>query len=164
MLFFTWFDLLRLALEAPEQDPLEVVRRHEVSIGVATRRPVVGLTMIGVTMITSSVWPRLKAFERKSAPTTGTVPIAGIRAAFCDDWFCISPAMAKLWPLARSTVVSARRVLSDGTSGSWRSRARSPRSPTFRLIRLPSITVGVKFSPMPKSLNSMLVPSSLTVG
>ena len=83
----------------------------KLSIGVATRRPVVGLTMIGVTMITSSVCPRLKALERKSAPSTGMVPSAGIREVFCDDWFSISPAIAKLWPLARSTVVSARRVL-----------------------------------------------------
>ena len=78
-------------------------------------RPVVGLTITGVTMMTSSVWPRLKLFERNSAPSTGTVPRPGIFEAFCDEQFCISPAIAKLWPLARSTVVSARRVLSDGT-------------------------------------------------
>ena len=72
--------------------------------------------------------------------------------------------MAKLWPLARSTVVSARRVLSDGTVARCLAKSSSLTSvATFRLIRLPSITVGVKLSPMPKSLNWMLVPLSLTV-
>ena len=104
-------DLPRVALEAAEQDALEVVRRHE---GVDRRRHplrVVGPTITGVTMMTSSVWPRLKPCERNSAPSTGIVPSAGIREVPCDELFCISPAMAKLWPLARSTVVSARRVL-----------------------------------------------------
>ena len=35
--------------------------------------------------------------------------------------------------------------------------------PTVRLMRLPSTTVGVKLSPMPKFLNWTLVPLSLTV-
>ena len=71
--------------------------------------------------------------------------------------------MAKLWPLARSTVVSARRVLSDGTVALWAKSSSLTSVPTVRLMRLPSITVGVKFSPMPKFLNWTLVPLSLTV-
>ena len=83
------------------------------------------MTITGVTMMTSSLCPRLNACERNSAPSTGIVPSAGIREAFCDEWFSISPAMAKLWPLARSTVVSARRVLQRRHVGAAaRSRAR----------------------------------------
>ena len=37
--------------------------------------------------------------------------------SFAVIWFvdCTRPAMAKVWPLASSTVVSARRTVSDGT-------------------------------------------------
>ena len=77
--------------------------------------------------------------------------------------FDISPAMAKLWPLARSTVVSARRVFSAGTLALLVKSRSLTSVATFRLMRLPSITVGVKFSPMPKFLNWTLVPLSLTV-
>ena len=79
------------------------------------RRPEVGLTITGVTMITSSLCPRWKACERKRAPITGIVPSPGVARRCSYEVFDISPAMAKLWPLARSTVVSARRVRSDGT-------------------------------------------------
>ena len=112
--------------------------------------------MTGVTMITSSVWPRWKLLDLKSAPSTGMVPRPGIFESFCDELFCISPAMAKLWPLARSTVVSARRVLSQGSgcaSTTWEKSSSLTSVATFRLIRSPSSTVGVKLRPMPKSLN-----------
>ena len=116
-----------------------------------------------MTITTSSLCPRWNELERNSAPTTGMVPSAGIFEPVCEELFSIRPAIAKLWPLARSTVVSARRVVSDGTSD-CPSKCRSLTSvPTMRLIRSPSTTVGVKLSPMPKSLNSVLVPSSLTV-
>ena len=110
--------------------------------------------MTGVTMITSSVWPRWKLFDLKSAPITGSVPRPGSFESVCAELFCIRPAIAKLWPLARSTVVSARRVLRPGI---WlrSDRRRGEKSSsltsvaTFRLMRSPSSTVGVKLRPMP---------------
>ncbi len=66
-------------------------------------------------MMTSSVSLRWNASERNSWPSTGTSPSHGNLSMFCVTLFCSRPAMAKVWPLARSTVVSARRVVSDGT-------------------------------------------------
>ena len=123
------------------------------SSGVATRLPVVGRTMTGVTMTTSSVWPRWKLFDLKSAPITGSVPRPGSFELVCAELFCIRPAIAKLWPLARSTVVSARRVLRPGTrlrvSTTWLKSSSLTSVATFRLMWSPSSTVGVKLSPMP---------------
>ena len=66
-------------------------------------------------MITSSVSLRWKRSERNSAPSTGTSPSPGQRRCrSVRALSCSRPAMAKLWPLPSSTVVSARRTVSAG--------------------------------------------------
>src|SRR5512132_2553233 len=70
-------------------------------------------------MITSSVSLRRKRSEVNSLPRTGMSPSSG---SFFTLWSLLldnSPAMAKLWPLPSSTVVSARLVRSAGTVITW---------------------------------------------
>ena len=94
------------------------------SRSVAGRKPSVGsrnasgdgagCTMYGVTMITSSLSPRWKSFDLNNAPITGTSPMPGSALVRSVLVRCSRPAMAKLWPLPSSTVVSARRTVSAG--------------------------------------------------
>ena len=79
------------------------------AVGLAT-----GCTTYGVTMITSSSSPRWKSLDLNSAPITGTSPIHGRAFVWSILVFCSNPAMAKLWPLPSSIVVSARRTVSAG--------------------------------------------------
>ena len=110
------------------------------------RRPEVGLTITGVTMITSSLCPRWKACERKSAPRTGIVPSPGVREAFCVRGVRHQPGDGEALAAGEITVVSARRVRSDGTVVLWAKFSSLTSVPTVRLIRLPSTTVGVKLN------------------
>ena len=65
-------------------------------------------------MITSSVWLCWNASERNSAPRMGISPSPAIALLVWLVWSDSSPAMAKLWPLPSSTVVSALRTVSEG--------------------------------------------------
>ncbi len=80
--------------------------------------------------------------------------------------FLISPPIAKLWPSASCTVVAARRVVISGKICAallvplmpTPSRASSDTSgATCRLMRPPDSTVGVNFSPTPKSFSCKVI-------
>ena len=65
-------------------------------------------------MITSSLSWRWKLRELNSGPITGRSFIPGTPSSPWATLLWNNPPMAKLWPLAISTVVSARRVVSAG--------------------------------------------------
>ena len=73
-------------------------------------------TKYGVTTITSSVslrWNESSSGTARPVPARRRCRVAAL--PFSVVLSCSSPAMAKLWPLASSTVVSARRTVSAGT-------------------------------------------------
>ena len=74
----------------------------------------VGATTCGVTMTTSSVCCRWYLVDRNSMPITGTSPRIGTASVVADIVSFISPARAKLWPSASSTVVLTFRLVSPG--------------------------------------------------
>ena len=120
-------------------------------------------------MIASSVSLRRYRDDRISAPMIGTSPRPGTFDSRFSDVRCNSPAMTKVSPLPSSTVVSARRTVRPGMLKpcnctpplllSWLTSGR-----TFRLMRLPSITVGVKSRLTPNFLNSMVIIGPPTPG
>src|SRR6266404_2292759 len=119
-------------------------------------------------MMTSSDSLRWNLFDRNSSPRIGISPNPGTLWLATELLFWIKPAMAKLWPLASSTVVLARLTVNPGTTcpemrtllvkSSWLTSGW-----TRMLMRLPASSVGVKERPTPKFLNStvMTVPPPL---
>jgi len=86
------------------------------------------------------------------SPIPGIFDIEFVRVLF------INPAIANVWPSRSSTSVSVRRVASAGTRKPSRMTAFEKSSEltsgrTFKLIRSPPSTVGVKLSRTPNSLN-----------
>ena len=87
------------------------------------------------------------------SPMPGILRIALVTVLF------IRPAMANVWPSRSSTSVSVRRVDQRRDRGSLRAMIALVKSSaltsgrTFRLIRSPPSTVGVKFRRTPNSLN-----------
>ena len=72
--------------------------------------------MNGVTTMTSSISLLSKLLSRNSEPSTGISPATGRPLLPCVCSVSSRPAMAKVWPLPSSTVVSARLTMSDGTT------------------------------------------------
>src|SRR6185437_4635014 len=103
--------------------------------------------------------------ERKSAPRIGTSLAPGMPAMSWADLSCSKPAIIIAPPDGSSTVVSARRTVSAGTTSTgppepvdtlkapWLFSSDTSVE-SFSEIRPPDSTTGVKPRPMPKSLNS----------
>jgi len=98
------------------------------------------------------------------------LPRPGVRAIELELEFRIRPAITKLWPEPSSTVVSVRRVVSDGISKPLKRTLpvadSSETSGRTRIEMRPfSSTVGEKARPTPYCLYSMVtVPSDCGIG
>ena len=117
--------------------------------------------IVGVIITTSSVWFFWCALLRNSRPRIGMSPMPGILPIVLVTVLFISPAIANVWPSRSSTSVSVRRVDSAGTRKPSMMTALAKSSEltsglTFRLMRSPPSTVGVKLRRMPNSLNVMV--------
>src|SRR6202034_1628136 len=116
-------------------------------------------TIKGVTITISSVWLLRKSRLRNKVPRTGNVDRPGSPLIACLVWSWIKPAIAIAPPEGISSVVSARRVLSEGTVSPLMvielSLETSDTSViTRRLIRPSESTIGGKLSEMPNFLKA----------
>ena len=93
---------------------------------------------------------------------TGTSPNPGKRLMVSEKLFLINPAITKLCPSLSCTVVSARRTVNDGSTEVTPPTVvkgepvcdNSDTSDTiFKLIRVPSSTIGVNLTPIPNSFS-----------
>src|SRR5882724_9129182 len=111
--------------------------------------------MKGVTITISSVWLLTKSRLRNSEPSTGSCERPGKPLMACLVCSWIKPAIAIAPPEGISRVVSARRVLIEGTEIPVMLIELSSETSvaTRRLIRPSLSTTGVKLREMPNFLN-----------
>ncbi len=109
-------------------------------------------------MITSSVSSFWKALERNRAPRIGMSPMPGMVPMLVPKVLRMRPPMAKLWPLASSTTVSAERVVRPGMFTPFMSMPLAgvislTSGRTWMLMRLFDSTVGWNSRLAPKRRN-----------
>src|SRR5712672_622186 len=117
-----------------------------------------GSTIVGVTITTSSEFDLLTDRERKSWPITGRSPIPGTLENCDVVLWSSNPAIPKLWPSRKSTMVSAWRVAMAGSVNPLMTTAFAKSSEltsgsTFNRMVSSSSIVPVKSNLMPKGLN-----------
>src|ERR1700738_362491 len=117
-------------------------------------------TTYGVTRTINSVWLLTKSWLLKSAPRTGNESMPGIPLTACLVCSWIKPAIAIEPPEGISSVVSARRVLTEGTEIpvmliEFSLETSDTSVITRRLIRPSVSTTGVKLSEMPNFLKAI---------